>query len=56
MSLWKKVAEQFGKPSGFLGSVAGFIMANRSSNIERNEWGIGLLDIQPSLPVVSDNK
>jgi ubiquinone/menaquinone biosynthesis C-methylase UbiE len=48
MSLWERVAAQFGKPSGFLGSIAGFIMANRSSNIERNEWGISLLDLQPS--------
>jgi ubiquinone/menaquinone biosynthesis C-methylase UbiE len=48
MSLWDKIAEQFGKPSGFLGSIAGFIMSKRSSNIERNEWGISLLNIQPS--------
>jgi SAM-dependent methyltransferase len=48
MSLWGKIAEQFGKPSGFLGNIAGFIMAKRSSNIERNEWGISLLNIQPS--------
>jgi ubiquinone/menaquinone biosynthesis C-methylase UbiE len=48
MSLWGKIAKQFGKPSGSLGNIAGFIMARRSSNIERNEWGISLLDIQPS--------
>jgi ubiquinone/menaquinone biosynthesis C-methylase UbiE len=48
MSLWGKTAEQFGKPSGVLGSIAGFIMANRSSNMKRNEWGISLLNIQPS--------
>lgn len=48
MSLWGKIAEQFGKPSGFLGNIAGFIMANRSSNIERISWGISLLNIQPS--------
>jgi len=48
MSLWEKIAEQFGKPSGILGSFAGFIMATRSSNVERNEWGISLLNIQPS--------
>jgi ubiquinone/menaquinone biosynthesis C-methylase UbiE len=46
MSLWGKVAKQFGKPEGFLGSVAGFIMSKRGSNIERNEWAISLLDIQ----------
>lgn len=48
MSLWGKVAKQFGKPEGFLGSVAGFIMSKRGSNIERNEWAISLLNIQPS--------
>jgi ubiquinone/menaquinone biosynthesis C-methylase UbiE len=48
MSLWETVAAQFGKPSGFLGILAGFIMANRSSNRERIEWGISLLDIQPA--------
>jgi ubiquinone/menaquinone biosynthesis C-methylase UbiE len=48
MSLWKKIARQFGNPSGFLGNIAGFIMAKRSSNIERNEWAISLLNIQPS--------
>ncbi len=48
MSLLKKLIKQFGKPSGYLGNIAGFIMANRSSNIERSEWGISLLNIQPS--------
>ncbi|MBF0224418.1 MAG: class I SAM-dependent methyltransferase [Desulfobacterales bacterium] len=48
MSLWEKIAKQFGKPSGLLGNVADYIMATRSSNIERNEWGISLLNLQPS--------
>jgi ubiquinone/menaquinone biosynthesis C-methylase UbiE len=48
MSLWGKVSKQFGKPEGFLGSVAGFIMSKRGSNIERTEWAISLLNIQPS--------
>jgi ubiquinone/menaquinone biosynthesis C-methylase UbiE len=48
MSLVKKLMKQFGKPTGFLGNIAGFIMAKRSSNIERSEWGISLLNIQPS--------
>jgi ubiquinone/menaquinone biosynthesis C-methylase UbiE len=46
--MWERIAAQFGKPSGFLGIIAGFIMANRASNKERIEWGISLLDIQPS--------
>jgi ubiquinone/menaquinone biosynthesis C-methylase UbiE len=48
MSLREKIVKQFGKPTGFLGSIAGFIMEKRSSNIERSEWGVSLLDIQPS--------
>ena len=48
MSLWQNISRQFGKPSGTLGRLAGFIMANRSSNIERNDWGISLLKINPS--------
>jgi ubiquinone/menaquinone biosynthesis C-methylase UbiE len=48
MRFREKIVKQFGKPAGFLGRIAGFIMAKRSSNIERSEWGISLLDIQPS--------
>ncbi|MFW9928524.1 MAG: class I SAM-dependent methyltransferase [Candidatus Thorarchaeota archaeon] len=48
MNLWQNISHQFGKPSGILGRLAGFIMTNRPSNIERNEWGISLLKINPS--------
>lgn len=48
MGLWEKIAEQFRHPTGFLGNIAGFIMANRSSNIERNNWAISMLNIKPS--------
>ncbi|MHB1688115.1 MAG: class I SAM-dependent methyltransferase [Ignavibacteriaceae bacterium] len=48
MSIWKNISSQFGKPSGILGRLAGFIMTKRASNIERNEWGISLLNIHPS--------
>ena len=48
MKIFKKVMKQFAKPSGFLGIIAGNIMAKRGSNIERSEWGISLLNIQPS--------
>lgn len=43
----KNLIAQFAKPAGFWGNVAGFIMAHRSSNLERNEWAISLLDLQP---------
>ncbi len=41
------VMAQFKRPSGFLGEVAGTIMANRQSNRIRNAWTVNLLDIQP---------
>jgi cyclopropane fatty-acyl-phospholipid synthase-like methyltransferase len=47
-SLVEKVVAQFARPTGFLGSVTGFIMAHRSSNLERNEWATSLLNLQPS--------
>jgi ubiquinone/menaquinone biosynthesis C-methylase UbiE len=46
MSLRQNLVGQFKKPHGALGSLAGFIMANRQSNVERNEWTIDLLSLQ----------
>lgn len=43
----KKLIAQFARPVGFWGNVAGFIMAHRSSNLQRNEWAISLLNLQP---------
>ncbi len=37
---------QFGRPTGFWGTVAGMIMAHRRQNRERNVWTVALLDIQ----------
>jgi cyclopropane fatty-acyl-phospholipid synthase-like methyltransferase len=48
MSLVEKVVAQFACPTGFWGYVTGFIMAHRRSNLERNEWAISLLNLQPS--------
>lgn len=47
MSFREKMMKQFGNPQGLLGILAGFIMAKRTSNIERNLWAISLLEIQP---------
>ena len=47
-SLRSALIEQFGRPSGFLGRVAGFIMRVRPSNRERNLRTLALLDIQPA--------
>jgi ubiquinone/menaquinone biosynthesis C-methylase UbiE len=46
MSLRKAVVGQFKKPHGYLGWIAGWIMANRRSNRERNDWTVDLLNVQ----------
>ena len=38
---------QFLRPHGFGGRAAGWVMAKRGSNRERNIWAVGLLDVQP---------
>ncbi len=47
MSLQKKLIAQFHHPKGFLGIIAGRIMANRESNLARNRWTVDLLNLQP---------
>lgn len=39
---------QFGRPTGLLGGIAGFIMASRRSNLDRIRWTLSLLEIKPS--------
>lgn len=46
MKLKKILISQFMKPKGFLGYLAGFIMAYRPSNRERIFWTIALLAIK----------
>lgn len=48
MSVLSYVYSQFGRPRGVIGYVADYIMAHRSSNIERNDWALSLLAIQPT--------
>ncbi|GAA5165873.1 class I SAM-dependent methyltransferase [Pseudonocardia eucalypti] len=43
---------QFHRPTGAVGHVAGWIMGRRSSNVARNRWAAGLLDIRPADRVV----
>lgn len=38
--------QQFRQPIGWLGALAGWIMANRPSNRQRNRWTVKLLNIQ----------
>jgi SAM-dependent methyltransferase len=40
--------DQFRNSQGFLGSIAGWIMANRPSNRARNRWTIHLLQLKPT--------
>jgi len=40
------ICDQFGRPTGFWGRIAGWIMATRTSNRERNAWVVRLLDVQ----------
>jgi ubiquinone/menaquinone biosynthesis C-methylase UbiE len=43
----RAVVGQFLRPHGFGGRAAGWVMAKRGSNRERNIWAVGLLDVQP---------
>ncbi len=45
MNIRNYIVGQFGKPRGPVGQLAGWIMANRGSNLQRNSWTIDLLDI-----------
>lgn len=42
------LVRQFGHPRGAVGSVAGWVMALRPSNRQRNRWVASLLDVQPA--------
>jgi ubiquinone/menaquinone biosynthesis C-methylase UbiE len=42
------VVGQFGHPRGAAGRVAGWVMARRPSNRQRNRWAASLLDVRPS--------
>jgi ubiquinone/menaquinone biosynthesis C-methylase UbiE len=42
------VVGQFGHPRGTAGQVAGWVMAHRSSNRQRNSWVVSLLDARPT--------
>jgi SAM-dependent methyltransferase len=42
------IVGQFGHPRGASGNVAGWVMAHRPSNRQRNSWVASLLDVQPT--------
>ncbi len=43
-----KLVRQFHSPHGMAGRVAGWVMAHRVSNRQRNLWVVSLLDVQPT--------
>ncbi len=46
------IVAQFRRPNGILGSLAGWIMAHRASNIARNRWTVDLLGLAPGVEVL----
>ena len=42
------IVSQFGHPRGAAGRAAGWVLAHRSSNRQRNSWVVSLLDVQPT--------
>ena len=47
MSMRSTIVQQFGKPSGLLGQLMGFVMKLRPSNRRRSLFTLELLDIRP---------
>ncbi|MCP5071251.1 MAG: methyltransferase domain-containing protein [bacterium] len=47
-ALRRRVVSQFHHPRGVLGFLAGFVLAHRPSNRERNLWTVELLGIRPT--------
>lgn len=43
-----RVVRQFGHPRGIAGRMAGWVMAHRRSNQQRNIWVVSLLEVQPA--------
>ncbi len=48
MSLRQTIVGQFKHPRGLLGRIAGWILANRASNLARNRWTVDLLALGPA--------
>jgi SAM-dependent methyltransferase len=40
------IVGQFRHPTGLRGHISGWVMAYRSSNVQRNKWAVELLDVQ----------
>jgi SAM-dependent methyltransferase len=46
MPIKAAIIRQLYRPTGLLGAVVGWIMANRRSNVERTQWTVSLLGIK----------
>jgi trans-aconitate methyltransferase len=46
------VVSQFARPRGVVGHLAGWIMARRSSNRDRNRWTLEMLGVEPGQRVL----
>ena len=44
----RRMVRQFGNPRGIPGQLVGWILAHRSSNVQRNRWVVGVLDLAPT--------
>lgn len=51
-SLRQSIVGQFKRPHGVLGRLAGWILANRGSNLRRNAWTVGMLALEPKARVL----
>ena len=47
-ALRSRIIRQFHRPVGPLGHLSGWIMANRTSNVDRNRWVVEQLDVRPT--------
>jgi ubiquinone/menaquinone biosynthesis C-methylase UbiE len=48
MTIRQHLVSQFGSPRGALGHLAGWVMAHRRSNVQRNQWAVEVLDLAPT--------
>jgi ubiquinone/menaquinone biosynthesis C-methylase UbiE len=44
----RKIVRRFGHPRGMAGRMAGWVMAHRGSNQQRNRWAVSLLEVRPT--------
>jgi hypothetical protein len=44
----RALVRQFGHPRGIAGRAAGWVMAHRGANRQRNRWAVALLDVRPT--------